>query len=36
MLTTFLVNGVVFLGTQVFIETFYPNSHILGLSYVVS
>ncbi|CAO3616242.1 unnamed protein product [Mucor fragilis] len=34
MLTTFLLNGVVFLGGQVFLETFYPTSRLLGCSYV--
>lgn len=36
MLTTFLLNGVVFLGGQVFLETFYPVASLLGLSYVVT
>jgi hypothetical protein len=36
MLTTFLLNGVIFLGGQVFLETFYPKSSLFGCSYVVS
>jgi hypothetical protein len=36
MLTTFLLNGVIFLGGQVFLETFYPAARLLGCSYVVS
>lgn len=36
MLTTFLLNGVIFLGGQVFLETFYPVSMLFGCSYVVS
>lgn len=33
-LTTFLLNGVLFLGGQVFFETFYPKSTLFGCSYV--
>ncbi|KAI9482777.1 MAG: etoposide-induced protein 2.4-domain-containing protein [Benjaminiella poitrasii] len=34
MLTTFLLNGVLFLGGQVFLETIYPDSKIFGCHYV--
>ncbi|KAI7892592.1 etoposide-induced protein 2.4-domain-containing protein [Mucor mucedo] len=34
MLTTFLLNGVIFLGGQVFLETLYPQSSLFGCSYV--
>ncbi|KAI8058681.1 etoposide-induced protein 2.4-domain-containing protein [Gilbertella persicaria] len=34
MLTTFLLNGVLFLGGQVFLETFYSEARLLGCSYV--
>ncbi|KAI8970116.1 etoposide-induced protein 2.4-domain-containing protein [Mycotypha africana] len=34
MLTTFFLNGVFFLGGQIFIETFYPNHKFLGVSYL--
>ncbi|KAI8364607.1 etoposide-induced protein 2.4-domain-containing protein [Blakeslea trispora] len=34
MLTTFVLNGVLFLGGQFFFELFYPHSKLFGCSYV--
>ncbi|CEG68663.1 hypothetical protein RMATCC62417_04876 [Rhizopus microsporus] len=34
LIKSFALNGVIYLGTLVLLETFYPNHHIFGYSYI--